>query len=206
MFILQVRRCRPFRPILNKQGGTMEANRPSRIYLLNTEALNKMIAKQGLKRNYLATALNVAPLTINRWTTGKTKRIRRVHLGPLSQILSCEVDDLVCSKTFGIVTSRQQKKVAELFVHNQIYRKLAKTGDYQFLEACLELCFNLNFSRSPQVELYYHLALCCLEQSRYQQALEWLEEILIDDSLESISHLYTKAVRLRDAILTECGR
>jgi len=177
----------------------MDDSLSQKILPINHARLNYFIAKQEAKREYLASALSVSSMTINRWMTGKTKRIRTPHLRLLAGILNCQPEDLIQKKVFGHPTNILQRRLAQLLVDDEKFGKLAAAEDYDLLENSLELSLNEGFESNLRLKICYYLAVANYKQERYQQAIHWLNEIFSEGNCQDID-FFVRAYQLRAAM------
>ena len=180
----------------------MSQREQTNVYSLNNKSLRELVQDLGMKRDALAALVQVTPLTINRWTTGKTRFIRSHHLKPLADALNCPEEQLINPSPFLSKTSNQQKKLHKLILKEERFDKLAIDEEYELLETALEMSFNSEFGEQQKNEICYHLAVSNYKRELYHRAIYWLDHILKNEGVIADSDFLVKCKQLRASIYT----
>jgi len=127
---------------------------------LNAHALGERISTLGFKQYWIAERIGVDKLTVNRWLTGKVKRISRDNLARLARLLDCGADDLVYSDETDIRATRtEQSQAAQLLLAAESKRMFGQSEEYALYEKLLKAVMHPNMSLSELCSIYGQLTI-----------------------------------------------
>lgn len=160
-----------------EQNSLLSANFTRRLYPLNHEALRQMIRDLKLKRDFIATSIQVTPLTINRWTTGKTATIQHHHLIKLASLLACDPNHLIRKAQLTPPFPILRRRILNFLENDATVGTLATLEQYDLIEACLEISYSEDFTQCTRAKVFYFLAVCNYKQEKYDAAINWLKNL-----------------------------
>jgi transcriptional regulator with XRE-family HTH domain len=141
---------------------------------LNSAELAGRIRELGLKQYLLARTIGVEPLTVNRWLTGKVKRISRDNLARLAAALSCTEDALSFADEADVrATQQEQTSAARMLLEARAKTMFAVSGDYELYESLLKAVMHPNMPVSELCEIYNTLTKTSVRQCKYEDAREY---------------------------------
>jgi DNA-binding Xre family transcriptional regulator len=141
---------------------------------LNAEAVSSLIREQGLKQYMLARSIGVEPLTVNRWLTGKVKRISRDNLARLASALGCQEEAISHADEADVrATQVEQSQAARMLVEQRAQNMFQISGDYELYEQLLKAVMHANMPLSDLCEIYNTLTKTCLRQRKVEDAREY---------------------------------
>ena len=141
---------------------------------LNAQALATRIREQGVKQYMLARAIGVEPLTVNRWLTGKVKRISRDNLDRLSNALGCNAEDLSHMDEADVrATQVEQSQAARMLVEPRAQAMFQLAGDFELYEKLLKAVMHANLPLSDLCEVYNQLTKASIRQQKFADAREY---------------------------------
>lgn len=79
---------------------------------LNSHFVLRRIEVLGLKQWWLARELGVSEKTVNRWLTGRVKRVARYNAESLARQLGCRVEDVILPDETDVYATREEQRVA----------------------------------------------------------------------------------------------
>ncbi|MCC7477817.1 helix-turn-helix domain-containing protein [bacterium] len=127
---------------------------------INPHALAELIRERQLKQWWLARQIGVTPLTINRWLTGKVRRISPENLQRLSQVLGCESSTLSLKDEVDLrATQVEQSQAARLLVSNESQDMFLQAGHLETYERLIKAVMHPNLALSDLLEIYTLLTL-----------------------------------------------
>lgn len=141
---------------------------------LNAPALASRIREQGVKQYMLARTIGVEPLTVNRWLTGKVKRISRDNLARLAQALGCSADALSYADEADVhATQVEQSQAARMLVEPRAETMFRLTGDFELYEKLLKAVMHPNLPLGELCDVYNQLTKASLRQQKFEDAREY---------------------------------
>ncbi len=136
---------------------------------MNQEALAARMHKLGAKQAWLALAINVTPLTVNRWMTGKVKRISRDNLARLAEALKCDPDSLVfADETDVVATELEQSAAARLLVRRENQELFIKAGQMESYERLIKAVVHPRLPLSDLADIYSSLTFAAAKQGKLE--------------------------------------
>jgi len=97
--------------------------------LINREKLTSLINSLSIKHVWLAKKIEVSEKTLTRWLNGDVTRIRTRNLQKLTEVLDCEMDDLIARSEIDIYPSAKNRDTLVNELHNDslLYELLASS-------------------------------------------------------------------------------
>jgi DNA-binding Xre family transcriptional regulator len=127
---------------------------------LNQHAVAELLRERQLKQWWVARQIGVTPLTVNRWLTGKVRRISRDNLARLAQVLETPAQDLVLADETDVqATQVEQSKAARLLVTKESQDMFMKAGQLETYERLIKAVMHPNLPLADLLELYGVLTL-----------------------------------------------
>jgi DNA-binding Xre family transcriptional regulator len=143
---------------------------------LNAETIGDLIREGGHKQYMVARQIGVDPLTVNRWLTGKVKRISRDNLDKLAAVLQCSVERISHADEADVRATRvEQSQAAALLVEPRARQMFELTGDFAMYEQLLKAVMHPNMSVGELCEIYNQLTIAASRQNKQAQAREYAE-------------------------------
>ncbi len=93
---------------------------------INSELVNTLISRKGIKKEWLAATLGISRITLSRWVNGHVKTIKYRHLQKLSECLECSVHQLILKEERGFDLLEKNTK---FFNQTNVQNSLALLGD-----------------------------------------------------------------------------
>ncbi|MCC7477814.1 helix-turn-helix transcriptional regulator [bacterium] len=144
--------------------------------LINQLALAKRLREGSIKQYLLAQKIGVAPLTVNRWLTGKVKRISLDNLERLAAELKCEAEELTVRNAAELhATQAEQSQAARLLVSRETQSLFVKQGQFASYESLLRAVMHPGMPARDLMATYSSLTMAAAEQSRFEQAREYAQ-------------------------------
>ncbi|MCC7477815.1 helix-turn-helix transcriptional regulator [bacterium] len=137
---------------------------------LNQEALLARMRESDTRQARLAVAINVTPLTVNRWMTGKVKRISRDNLARLAAALNCDPDSLIIvDETDVLATENEQSAAARLLVQRDNQELFIKSGQLENYERLIKAVVHPRLPLSDLADIYSSLTFAAAKQGKLQE-------------------------------------
>ncbi|MCC7477816.1 helix-turn-helix transcriptional regulator [bacterium] len=127
---------------------------------LNHQALAELLHSRGLKQYWVANRIGVVPLTVNRWLTGKVRRISLDNLDRLATLLQCPPEQLILrNEASASATQVEQTRAARMLVSPQSQDMFVKAGQLETYEHLIKAVMHPNLTISTLLEVYTVLTL-----------------------------------------------
>lgn len=143
--------------------------RPEDTATLNQHALAARLREQGLKQYWVADRVGVTKLTVNRWLTGRVRRISRDNLALLAKVLDCEPDALVYQDALDVhATQQEQSEAARLLVSRQSVELFMASGKHEIYEKLAKAVIHPNLPLRDLMQIYSTLTTAAYEQGKLE--------------------------------------
>ncbi|MCC7477818.1 helix-turn-helix domain-containing protein [bacterium] len=137
---------------------------------LNQHALAERLRELQLKQWWVARQISVTPLTVNRWLTGKVKRISRDNLVRLSQVLKCDETMLVFSDEADVLATQvEQTEAAHLLTSRESQELFIASKKHDVYEQLLKAVMHPNMKAQQLAEIYARLSTAAAIQGKLDQ-------------------------------------
>ncbi len=141
---------------------------------LNQHALAERMQALGLKQWWLADQIAVDKRTVNRWLTGKVRRISRDNLERLAAQLKCSEDELVLEdETDTRATQKEQQQASQMLLDPAAQLMFAIREEYVLYESLLKAVMHPNMSIAELCRIYAKLTKLAASQERREQAARY---------------------------------
>ncbi len=137
---------------------------------LNQHALAERLRELQLKQWWVARQIGVTPLTVNRWLTGKVRRIGRDNLVRLAEILKCDEGLLVISDEADLLATQvEQTEAAHLLTSRESQSLFIASKKYDVYEQLLKAVMHPNMKAQQLAEIYARLSTAAAGQGKLEQ-------------------------------------
>ncbi len=138
---------------------------------LNQLALAERLREQDLKQYWVARQIGVTPLTVNRWLTGKVRRISLDNLERLAELLKCTQESLILHNELqSQATQAEQSQAARLLVSRETQALFVAQSQFSSYESLLRAVMHPNLPLRDLLATYSSLTMAAAEQGRFEQA------------------------------------
>jgi tetratricopeptide (TPR) repeat protein len=138
---------------------------------LNANALAERIAAGGLKQWWIARQIEVDTKTVNRWLTGKVKRISRDNLNKLSSTLGCAEEEICFADEGDVRATRAEQNAASNALLDPHTKKLfERHEDYLLYENLLKATMHPDMTVRQLGEMYKQLMWLGAKQNKLVEA------------------------------------
>ncbi len=139
---------------------------------LNTSFINQRIKELDLKQVWLASKIGVDKITINRWTSGKVKRIASHNAKLLAQYLQCTVNDIILKNDIIAAGTNVEKESAiENILSDDLIAILSPFEKWDLAESIIKASIHPNIEPLKIAQLYNHLWCVNLNKNNFDQAI-----------------------------------
>lgn len=143
--------------------------RPEDTATLNQHALAERLRELGLKQYWVADRVGVTKLTVNRWLTGRVRRISRDNLSLLAKVLDCEPEALVYQDVLDVhATQQEQSEAARLLVSRQSVELFMASGKHDIYEKLAKAVIHPNLPLRDLMQIYSTLTTAAYEQGKLE--------------------------------------
>ena len=143
---------------------------------LNANALAQRITAGGLKQWWIARQIEVDTKTVNRWLTGKVKRISRDNLAKLSSLLGCSNEEISFADEGDIRATRtEQDAASRALLDMQTKRLFERHEDYHLYENLLKATMHPDMTISQLCDVYKQLMWLAAKQNKLEEAQRYGE-------------------------------
>ncbi len=141
---------------------------------INPHALAEQLRSQQLKQWWVARQIGVTPLTVNRWLTGKVRRISPENLKRLSGLLGCEPGALsLHDESEARATQVEQSRASRLLVSNESQDMFLQAGHLETYERLIKAVMHPNLSLSDLLEIYTLLTMVAGLRGDFERSLSY---------------------------------
>jgi transcriptional regulator with XRE-family HTH domain len=141
---------------------------------LNAAAIAERIRTLGLKQYLLAEKLGVDTHTVNRWLTGKVKRISRDNLTRLARELGCAEDALSHADEADVrATQVQQTEAAQTLLQAPTIDLFFHADNHATYEKLLKAVMHPNMTTAELASIYLHLSAAAGNQGQHWRTKEY---------------------------------
>jgi tetratricopeptide (TPR) repeat protein len=146
---------------------------------LNTHALVARVEEQGIKQYWLARKLEVTTRTVNRWMTGKVKRISRDNLDRMVEVLKTTHEALTTADEGDVFATRaEQTKAAHLLVSPQTEQLFHATQQFAAYEQLLKATLHPDLTLRQLCVMYNQLLIVAAMQRKFDDARQMAERAI----------------------------
>ncbi len=139
-------------------------------YKIDKNKLQEKIRQSGMKQSLLAHKIGVSEKTISRWVTGKIFFIKYHNLEALSYALNCQKNDLLML---------ENKELIHTLLDEELLEKLSPYDNYEMVEQIFLHAFSTALDDETKCKAYLVLANANWKNTRYKEALDYLEKVFI---------------------------
>jgi tetratricopeptide (TPR) repeat protein len=142
--------------------------------LLNPTAVSQRLRELELKQWWVARQIGVTKLTVNRWLTGRIRRVSRDNMGRLATLLRCE-PELLCLADDGEVcaTQLEQSAAAKGLVARRAQLLFLKSNQMELYERLLKAVTHPNIPVSELTDIYSSLTFAAAQQGKLDQVQQY---------------------------------
>ncbi|MCC7478662.1 helix-turn-helix transcriptional regulator [bacterium] len=141
---------------------------------LNQHALAERMQALGLKQWWLADQIAVDKRTVNRWLTGRVRRISRDNLERLAAQLKCSEDELVLAdETDTRATQKEQQQASQMLLDPAAQLMFAMREEYSLYESLIKAVMHPNMSIAELCRIYAKLTKLAASQEQREQAARY---------------------------------
>ncbi len=141
---------------------------------LNHEALAELLHGRSLKQWWVARQIGVVPLTVNRWLTGKVRRISLDNLERLARLLECSADTLVLKDNVQVrATQVEQSQAARMLITPESQDMFVKAGQLETYEHLIKAVMHPNLALNTLLEVYSVLTLVAGLKGDFNRSYEY---------------------------------
>jgi len=136
---------------------------------LNQHVLASRLRELGLKQYWVADRVGVTKLTVNRWLTGRVRRISRDNLALLAKVLDCQPEALVYTDELDVhATQQEQSEAARLLVSRQSLELFLASGKNDIYEKLAKAVIHPNLPLRDLMKIYATLTTAAHEQGKLE--------------------------------------
>lgn len=138
---------------------------------LNTHALVARVEELGIKQYWLARKLDVTTRTVNRWMTGKVKRLSRENLDRMVEVLKTTHEELTTPDEGDVFATRsEQTKAAHLLVMRETENLFHASQQYAAYEQLLKATLHPDLTLHQLAVMYNQLLIVNAMQHKFDDA------------------------------------
>lgn len=138
---------------------------------LNTHALVARVGELGIKQYWLARKLDVTTRTVNRWMTGKVKRISRDNLDRMVEVLKTSHEELTTADEGDVYATRsEQTKAANLLVMRETESLFIASQRFEAYEQLLKATLHPDLTLQQLAVMYNQLLIVSAMQRKFDDA------------------------------------
>jgi tetratricopeptide (TPR) repeat protein len=146
---------------------------------LNTHALVACVEELGIKQYWLARKLEVTTRTVNRWMTGKVKRISRDNLDRMVEVLKTTHEALTTADEGDVFATRaEQTKAAHLLVSAETEALFHTRQQFAAYEQLLKATLHPDLTLRQLAVMYNQLLIVNAMQRKYDEARQMAERAI----------------------------
>jgi hypothetical protein len=146
---------------------------------LNTHALVARVEELGLKQWWLARKLDVTTRTVNRWMTGKVKRLSRDNLDRMVEVLKTPHDVLtVIDESDVLATRAEQTRAANLLVLPETENMFKASQQFGTYEQLLKATLHPDLTLRQLSVMYNQLLIVAAMQYKFDDARQFAERCI----------------------------
>ena len=143
---------------------------------LDTNALVELVRGRELKQWWIARQLNVDTKTVNRWLTGKVKRISRDNLARLCSLLACEEAAISLADEADLRATRSEQNIASTALLSTDGRRLfLSQEEFTLFETLLKATMHPDMTVSQLSSVYKELMVLAARQNKLDEARRYSE-------------------------------
>ncbi len=156
-------------------------------YQLDATKLKELTIRRALKQEYLASRLGVSRVTISRWLSGKSKRIRHSNLQALASELGCSQSELLnkAQSEPPPLSSTDTNELFELIRDPEAIGRLVAASKFELIEKVVAASLASDCSETEHYERLYLLAAAFHKQSKYRKTYQCLRDFASFPALDS---------------------
>jgi tetratricopeptide (TPR) repeat protein len=146
---------------------------------LNTHALVACVEELGIKQYWLARKLDVTTRTVNRWMTGKVKRISRENLDRMVEVLKTTHETLTTADEGDVFATRaEQTRAAHLLVRRETENLFHATQQFEAYEQLLKATLHPDLTLKQLCVMYNQLLIVNAMQRKFDEARQMAERAI----------------------------
>lgn len=135
---------------------------------LNTHFVVRRVEVLGLKQWWLARVIGVDRKTVNRWLTGKVKRVTRNNAEKLAEYLECPLDEIIVPDEAVVYATREeQRAAAELIRERDLLQILSPSDNWELAERLIKATMYPDLPLRELGRLYNLLSIAAWRQGNY---------------------------------------
>lgn len=140
-------------------------------YLLDAQKLSDRIEALELRRWWIAEQLNIDRITVSRWLTGRTKKIKESNLENLVRLLDCRAQDITVAREPIVGASKQDCLIAvEQILAKDLIYLLAPSEDFALAEKIMKALVHPDLPTHLLAQLYLKISTSLWRQQKFQEA------------------------------------
>ena len=146
---------------------------------LNTHALVARVEELGLKQWWLARKLDVTTRTVNRWMTGKVKRLSRDNLDRMVEVLKTPHESLTVTDESDVLATRaEQTRAANLLVLPETENMFKASQQFGTYEQLLKATLHPDLTLRQLAVMYNQLLIVAAMQYKFDDARQFAERCI----------------------------
>jgi hypothetical protein len=146
---------------------------------LNTHALVARVEELGLKQWWLARKLDVTTRTVNRWMTGKVKRLSRDNLDRMVEVLKTSHEVLsVTDESDVLATRAEQTRAANVLVMPETENMFKASQQFGAYEQLLKATLHPDLTLRQLSVMYNQLLIVAAMQYKFDDARVFAERCI----------------------------
>jgi tetratricopeptide (TPR) repeat protein len=146
---------------------------------LNTHFVVRRVEVLGLKQWWLARVIGVDRKTVNRWLTGKVKRINRYNAEKLAEYLECSLEEIIIPETAVVYATREEQRgAAELLRERDLLQILSPSDNWELAERLIKATMYPDLPLRELGRLYNLLSIAAWRQGNYAEATAHAERAM----------------------------
>jgi hypothetical protein len=146
---------------------------------LNTHALVARVSELGIKQWWLARKLEVTTRTVNRWMTGKVKRLSRDNLDRMVEVLKTTRDELSSPDEADVFATRaEQTRAASVLVLPETENMFKASQQFSAYEQLLKATLHPDLTLAQLAVMYNQLVIVAAMQYKFREARQFAERVI----------------------------
>jgi tetratricopeptide (TPR) repeat protein len=138
---------------------------------LNTHFVVRRVEVLGLKQWWLARVIGVDRKTVNRWLTGKVKRVTRYNAEKLAEYLECPLEEIIIPDEAVVYATREERRAAaELLRERDLLQILSPSDNWELAEKLIKAAMYPDLPLRELGRLYNLLSIAAWRQGNYGEA------------------------------------
>jgi tetratricopeptide (TPR) repeat protein len=146
---------------------------------LDTHFVVRRVEILGLKQWWLARVIGVDRKTVNRWLTGKVKRVTRYNAEKLAEYLECSLEEIIIPDDAVVYATRDERRAAaELLRERDLLQILSPSDNWELAERLIKATMYPDLPLGELGRLYNLLSIAAWRRGNYGEATAQAERAM----------------------------